>query len=64
MLVAAWLGFTEEALEYAHFTSLPTGITVLLSYGDGGRERMVERLNDTAHLAGSAGWVSLRDVMS
>jgi probable phosphoglycerate mutase len=64
MLIAAWLGFTEEALEYAHFTSLPTGITVLLSYGDGGRERMVERLSDTAHLAGSAGCVSLRDVMS
>lgn len=64
MLVGAWLGLSEEALDYAHFAALPTGITVLLSYGDDGRERMVGRLSDIAHLAGSAGWVSLRDVLS
>ena len=62
MLIAAWLRFTEDALDYAHFASLPTGITMLLSW-DGGRERMVERVSDIAHLSGTQGWVNLRDVV-
>ncbi|MEX2246269.1 MAG: histidine phosphatase family protein [Dehalococcoidia bacterium] len=64
MLVAAWLGFTEDALDYAHFASLPTGITVLRSYGDAAREHMLERLSDIAHLTGTEGWVNLRDAIA
>lgn len=64
MLVAAWLGFSEDALEYAHFASLPTGITVLVSFGNDGRERLVERLSDVVHLSGTEGWTSVGDAIA
>jgi broad specificity phosphatase PhoE len=64
MLTAAWLRMSDDALDYAHFASHPTGITVLLSWGEGGRERMVERANDLGHLSGADGWVPLKDVLS
>ncbi len=63
MLIAAWLQMTDDALDYAHFAAHPTGITVLTSWGEGGRERMVERANDLAHLAGLEGGMLLKDVL-
>lgn len=63
MLIAAWLQMTDDALDYAHFAAHPTGITVLTSWGEGGRERMVERANDLGHLAAVEGGTLLKDVL-
>ncbi len=56
-LVARWLRLPAEALEATIFATHPTGVTVLQA--DDGGHRIVERLNDTAHLAGLDGWVGL-----
>ena len=63
MLIAAWLRLSDDALDFVHFASHPTGIAVLLSWGEAGQERMIERVSDIAHLSGVDGWVSLRDVI-
>lgn len=63
MMAAAWLRMSDDALDYAHFASHPTGITTLIAWGDDRRERMVERANDIAHLAGVEGWMNLADVL-
>jgi probable phosphoglycerate mutase len=56
-LVARWIRLPVESLETAGFAIGTTSITVLQSGGHDGR--IVERLNDTAHLAGMEGRVTL-----
>jgi broad specificity phosphatase PhoE len=56
-LVARWLNLTPEALEPIGFAFHTAGITVLQTDRHG--DRIVERLNDIAHLAGIEGWVGL-----
>jgi probable phosphoglycerate mutase len=60
-LVARWLGLTAEVLEPIGFSAHTTGITVLQTDQHG--SRIVERLNDTAHLAGLEGGVKLGDLL-
>jgi probable phosphoglycerate mutase len=56
-LVARWLLLSPEALEPIGFAFHPVSITVLQTDRHGGP--VVERLNDTAHVAGMDGWVGL-----
>jgi broad specificity phosphatase PhoE len=56
-LVARWLGLTPEALEPVGFAFHTASITVLQTDRHG--SRIVERLNDIAHVAGLDGWVGL-----
>jgi probable phosphoglycerate mutase len=60
-LVARWLGLSAEVLEPIGFSAHTTSITVLQTDQHG--SRIVERLNDTAHLAGSEGGVKLGDLL-
>jgi probable phosphoglycerate mutase len=59
-LVGRWLHLTAESLEPILLSSHPTAITVLR--GDARGVRVLERLNDAAHLDGIEGSVSLRDL--
>ena len=61
-LVARWLRLTPEALEPIGFSAHPTGITVLVRDRFGAR--VVERLNDVAHLAGMEGWVGIGELLN
>ena len=60
-LVARWLGLSAEVLEPIGFSAHTTGITVLQTDRHGGH--IVERLNDTSHLAGLEGGVKLGDLL-
>ena len=60
-MVARWLRLTPEALEPIGFSTHTASITVLQSDAHG--DRIVERLNDVAHLAGIEGWVGLGDLV-
>jgi probable phosphoglycerate mutase len=61
-LVARWLRLAAEAVEPIGFSAYTTGITVLESDAHG--SRIVERLNDTAHLGGGHGSASLGDLLA
>lgn len=59
-LVARWLKLTPEAANAIGFSAYTTGITVLESDEHG--SRIVERLNDAAHLSGLEGSVNFGDL--
>ncbi|MBI5288142.1 MAG: histidine phosphatase family protein [Chloroflexi bacterium] len=59
-LVARWLRLSAETLQPIGFSAHTTSITVLSEDRHG---RQVERLNDTAHLYGSAGHVRIGDLV-
>jgi probable phosphoglycerate mutase len=58
-LVARWLELSADVLEPIGFDAYTTGITVLRADKHG---RRMERLNDTAHLAGIEGGVRLGEL--
>lgn len=61
VMVARWLMLTPEAWEPISLGMHTTGVTTL-SRGMWGRA-MVERMNDTAHLAGMEGWVGMGELL-
>jgi probable phosphoglycerate mutase len=61
VMVARWLMLTPETWEPINLGMHTTGVTTL-SRGMWGRA-MVERMNDTAHLAGMEGWVGIGELL-
>jgi len=59
-LVGRWLRLSAETLEPIGFSAHTTGITVLIETKYG---RRLERLNDAAHLSGSAEHVRIGDLI-
>lgn len=59
-LVARWLRLSAETLNPIGFSAHTTSITVLSEDKNG---RRLERLNDTAHLAGGSGAMGLGDLI-